>query len=43
MHPGNPASLKGAQQCRYERYLKGDGQVAMDPAAVAKVMRQEIA
>jgi len=25
MHPGNPASLKGAQQCRYEVHGKGDG------------------
>ena len=38
---GNPASLKGAQHCRSEVYLKGYGWVAMDPADVAKVMRQE--
>lgn len=40
---GNPASLKGAQHCRSEVYLKGYGWVAMDPADVAKVMRQETA
>ena len=38
---GNSASLKGAQQCRAEVYLKGYGWVGMDPADVAKVMRQE--
>lgn len=38
---GNPASLKGAQHCRAEVFLKGYGWVAMDPADVAKVMRQE--
>jgi transglutaminase-like putative cysteine protease len=38
---GNPASLKGAQHCRAEVYLKGTGWVAMDPADVTKVMRQE--
>ena len=38
---GNPASLKGAQHCRAEVYLKGHGWVAMDPADVTKVMRQE--
>jgi transglutaminase-like putative cysteine protease len=38
---GNPISLKGAQHCRSEVYLKGHGWVAMDPADVAKVMRQE--
>ncbi|MFT7721338.1 MAG: transglutaminase domain-containing protein [Roseateles sp.] len=37
----NPASLKGAQHCRAEVWLKGHGWVAMDPADVAKVMRQE--
>lgn len=37
----NPASLKGAQHCRAEVYLKAHGWVAMDPADVAKVMRQE--
>ena len=40
---GNPASLKGAQHCRSEAYLKGYGWVAMDPADVAKVMRLETA
>ena len=38
---GNPASLKGAQHCRAEVYLKAHGWVAMDPADVAKVMRME--
>ncbi|EHR71667.1 transglutaminase-like enzyme, predicted cysteine protease [Burkholderiales bacterium JOSHI_001] len=38
---GNPANLKGAQHCRAEAYLKDYGWVAMDPADVAKVMRQE--
>lgn len=38
---GNPASLKGAQHCRAEVFLKAHGWVAMDPADVAKVMRQE--
>ncbi len=38
---GNPASLKGAQHCRAEVWLKGYGWVAMDPADVAKVMRLE--
>ncbi len=37
----NPASLKGAQHCRAEVYLKAQGWVAMDPADVTKVMRQE--
>ena len=40
---GNPASLKGAQHCRAEVFLKDFGWVAMDPADVAKVMRQETA
>jgi transglutaminase-like putative cysteine protease len=40
---GNPAALKGAQHCRAEVYLKGHGWVAMDPADVGKVMRQETA
>lgn len=40
---GNPASLKGAQHCRSEAYLKGYGWLAMDPADVAKVMRLETA
>ena len=38
---GNPASLKGAQHCRAEVYLQAHGWVAMDPADVTKVMRQE--
>jgi transglutaminase-like putative cysteine protease len=38
---GNPASLKGAQHCRAEVFLKDFGWVAMDPADVAKVMRLE--
>lgn len=38
---GNSAKLQGAQHCRAEVYLKGHGWVAMDPADVAKVMRQE--
>jgi transglutaminase-like putative cysteine protease len=37
----NSASLKGAQHCRAEVFLKAHGWVAMDPADVAKVMRQE--
>ena len=40
---GNPASLKGAQHCRAEVWLNGAGWVAMDPADVTKVMRQETA
>ena len=40
---GNSANLKSAQHCRAEAYLKGYGWVAMDPADVAKVMRQETA
>ena len=39
----NPASLKGAQHCRAEVFLKAHGWVAMDPADVTKVMRQESA
>jgi transglutaminase-like putative cysteine protease len=39
---GNPASLKGAQHCRAEVFLKGHGWVGMDAADVAKVMRQEM-
>ena len=35
------ASLKGAQHCRAEVYLRGLGWVAMDPADVTKVMRHE--
>jgi len=38
---GNPANLKGAQHCRAEVFLKDHGWVAMDPADVGKVMRQE--
>lgn len=37
----NPASLKGAQHCRAEVYLRQHGWVAMDPADVGKVMRFE--
>jgi transglutaminase-like putative cysteine protease len=38
---GNPANLKGAQHCRAEVFLRQYGWVAMDPADVLKVMRQE--
>jgi transglutaminase-like putative cysteine protease len=38
---GNPANLKGAQHCRAEVFLRQHGWVAMDPADVLKVMRQE--
>ena len=38
---GNSASLKGAQHCRAEVFLQAYGWVAMDPADVLKVMRQE--
>jgi transglutaminase-like putative cysteine protease len=38
---GNPANLKGAQHCRAEVWLHDHGWVAMDPADVLKVMRQE--
>jgi transglutaminase-like putative cysteine protease len=38
---GNDANLKGAQHCRAEVYLAGRGWLAMDPADVLKVMRQE--
>jgi transglutaminase-like putative cysteine protease len=38
---GNPANLKGAQHCRAEVHLRQYGWVAMDPADVLKVMRQE--
>jgi transglutaminase-like putative cysteine protease len=38
---GNPASLKSAQHCRAEVYLKKHGWIAMDPADVGKVMRLE--
>ncbi len=37
------ANLKGAQHCRAEVFLKSHGWVAMDPADVLKVMRQETA
>lgn len=37
----NPANLKGAQHCRAEVFLAAHGWVAMDPADVLKVMRQE--
>lgn len=37
----NPASLKGAQHCRAEAWIAGHGWVAMDPADVLKVARQE--
>ena len=37
----NSASLTGAQHCRAEVYLPARGWTAMDPADVAKVMRQE--
>ena len=40
---GISAKLQGAQHCRAEVYLQGHGWVAMDPADVAKVMRQETA
>ena len=38
---GNSARLQGAQHCRAEVFLKDHGWVAMDPADVLKVMRQE--
>ncbi len=38
---GSSANLKGAQHCRAEVYLAGRGWLAMDPADVLKVMRQE--
>ncbi|MDM4765871.1 transglutaminase domain-containing protein [Pelomonas sp. SE-A7] len=37
----NSAALKGAQHCRAEVFLKQHGWVAMDPADVLKVARQE--
>ncbi|QJW84178.1 transglutaminase domain-containing protein [Ramlibacter terrae] len=37
------ANLKGSQHCRAEVFLQSQGWVAMDPADVAKVMRQETA
>ena len=39
----NSASLKGAQHCRAEVFLRDHGWVGMDPADVLKVMRQETA
>jgi transglutaminase-like putative cysteine protease len=39
----NSANLKGAQHCRAEAFLKAHGWVAMDPADVLKVARQETA
>ena len=38
---GNSANITRAQHCRAEVYLAGYGWVAMDPADVAKVMREE--
>ncbi|MCD6664395.1 MAG: transglutaminase domain-containing protein [Comamonas sp.] len=38
---GKSAHLTGAQHCRAEVYLQAHGWTAMDPADVAKVMRQE--
>jgi transglutaminase-like putative cysteine protease len=38
---GDPSKLQGAQHCRAEVYLSSHGWVAMDPADVGKVMRQE--
>jgi transglutaminase-like putative cysteine protease len=38
---GNSASLKSAQHCRAEVFLRDFGWVAMDPADVGKVMRLE--
>jgi transglutaminase-like putative cysteine protease len=38
---GNPEKLSGAQHCRAEVWLEEHGWVAMDPADVLKVMRQE--
>ncbi len=40
---GNPVKLQGAQHCRAEVFLRDHGWVAMDPADVLKVMRQETA
>jgi len=37
----DPAKLTGAQHCRAEVFLRRYGWVAMDPADVLKVMRQE--
>lgn len=38
---GDPEKLSGAQHCRAEVWLDAYGWVAMDPADVLKVMRQE--
>jgi transglutaminase-like putative cysteine protease len=38
---GKSESLQGAQHCRSEVYVQGHGWLAMDPADVDKVMRQE--
>ncbi len=40
---GKPASLQGAQHCRAEVFVEDYGWLAMDPADVDKVMRQETA
>jgi transglutaminase-like putative cysteine protease len=40
---GNSEKLASAQHCRAEAFVKGHGWVAMDPADVTKVMRQETA
>ena len=37
------SNITGAQHCRAEAWLEGHGWVAMDPADVCKVMRQETA
>lgn len=37
----NSANLKGAQHCRAEVWIAGQGWLAMDPADALKVMRQE--
>ena len=39
----NPSKLQSAQHCRAEVYVQGRGWLAMDPADVTKVMRQETA
>lgn len=38
---GKPDGLQGAQHCRSEVYVREHGWLAMDPADVDKVMRQE--
>ncbi len=40
---GTPDKLAAAQHCRAEAHVRGQGWVAMDPADVTKVMRQETA